>query len=409
MTNIVFVAPYFMDATERFIAAATRVTGARVGLVSCDPLEKLSGPVRQQLAGHFRVDGIETEQLAEGVRAMAAHFGSVDRLLGMLEQIQVSLGEIRDRGGIHGMGARAANNFRDKSQMKKVLREAGIPCARHRLVEDVAGGIAFTATIGYPVIVKPPAGAGARGTFRCENESQLRDCLQTLDARQGNPILIEEFIQGREHSFDSVCVHGRMVWSSISHYFPGPLEVVREPWIQWCVIIPRETDAPRYDPIRNYAPAALQALGMVTGLSHMEWFLCDDGSIAISEVGARPPGAQFTSLISWAHDIDLYQAWARLLIHDEFEIPLRKYAAGAAYLRGMGRGRVRHVHGLEEIARRLGEIVVEAKIPQAGQSPAGTYEGEGHIIVRHPETRVVEEALNQIINNVHVELSESAG
>ncbi len=404
--NVVFVAPYFMDATERFIAAATNVPDARVGLVSCDPVEKLPESIRNRLAGHYRIDGIQTGEIAVGVRAMQKQFGTVDRLLGMLEQIQVSLGEIRDELGISGLGAFAANNFRDKSQMKNVLRDAGIPCARHRLVEAIDSGLAFVQEIGLPVIVKPPDGAGAKGTYRCESVDHLRDCLQTLNARPGHPALIEEFIQGREHSFDSICINGKMIWSSISHYFPGPLEVVRQPWIQWCVIIPRETDAPRYQAICKTAPAALQALGMNTGLSHMEWFLRDDGSIAVSEVGARPPGAQFTSLISWAHDFDMYLAWAHLLIHDHFEIPQRRYSAGAAYLRGMGQGRVRQVHGIERIAEQLKGVIVEARIPKPGQAPTGTYEGEGHILVRHPETRIVEQALELIINNVQVELGE---
>lgn len=405
MKQVIFVAPYFMDATERFISAATRVAGAQVGLVSCDPIEKLAAPIRDRLAGHYRIEGIQTEQIAEGVRALVSHLGSVDKLLGMLEQIQVSLGEIRQHMNIDGMGVQAARNFRDKSQMKNALRDAGVPCARHKLVENVDAGIAWAREIGFPVIVKPPAGAGAKGIYRCETESNLRDCLQTLDARPGNPLLIEEFIQGREHSFDSICVNGKMVWSSISHYFPGPLEVVREPWIQWCVIIPRETEAERYQSIQQIAPLALSALGMQTGLSHMEWFLRDDQTIAVSEVGARPPGAQFTSLISWAHDFDLYQAWANLMIHEHFDIPERRFAAGAAYLRGMGNGRVASVHGLEQIAHQLGDLVVESRIPKPGQSTSGSYEGEGFIIVRHPETRMVENALEQIINNIKVEMS----
>jgi biotin carboxylase len=406
MKNVVFVAPYFMEATERFIAAATRVPDARIGLVSCDPLEKLGEATRETLAGHYRVDGIATSQLAAGVSAIKQYFGSADRLLGMLEQIQVPLGEIRDLMRIEGMGAIAANNFRDKAQMKNVLRAAHVGCARHHLTGFVQDGMDFASRSGYPVVVKPPDGAGAKGTYRCENPDQLLDCLKMLDPKPDRPVLIEEFIQGREHSFDSVCIRGKLVWSSISHYFPGPLEVVRNPWIQWCVIIPREVDAPRYQPIREQAPVALRALGMETGLSHMEWFLRNDGSIAISEVGARPPGAQFTSLISWAHDFDLYQAWAHLLIHDEFRAPERKFAAGAAYLRGMGSGKVRQVHGLDKIADRLSGLVVEARLPKPGQPATGTYEGDGHILVRHPETRVVEEALDLIINNVQVELAE---
>jgi hypothetical protein len=196
-----------------------------------------------------------------------------------------------------------------------------------------------------------------------------------------------------------------MIWHSISHYFPGPLEVVREPWIQWCVMIPRETTHARYDSIRKAAPASIRALGMQTGLCHLEWFRRPDESVAISEVGARPPGAQFTSLLSYAHDLDFYKAWAQLMIHEEFPCPERKFACGAAYLRGQGQGKIHHVRGLDVIGKELGSMIVEAKIPQQGQSPSGSYEGEGYIIVRHPETSVVERALETIINNVRVELA----
>src|SRR6185369_14190103 len=113
--------------------------------------------------------------------------------------------------------------------------------------------------------------------------------------------LLEEFVKGDEHSFDSVCIGGELRWHSITRYLPGPLEVLQNPWIQWCVLLPREVDDPRYDPIRKEAARALKALGMTTGLSHMEWFRREDGSVAISEVGARPPGAQITTLMSYAH------------------------------------------------------------------------------------------------------------
>jgi hypothetical protein len=407
MKNVIFVAPYFMEATERFIKAATNVADCRVGLVSCDPLSKLSEEIRRKLVFHYSVNDISTAELLRGVQAIGSAMGRVDRLLGMLEQIQVPLGEIRDRLGIPGMGARVANHFRDKGVMKDVLRAAGMPTARHAVVESVEAAQQMAKQIGFPVIVKPPDGAGSKGTHRCENMQQLMELLPFSNPRPGHPLMMEEFIVGLEHSFDSVCIDGRIVWSSISHYSPTPLEVVREPWIQWCVLIPREVHLPRYEPIRAVAQSALNALGIGTGLSHMEWFLRPDGSAAISEVGARPPGAQFTTLMSWAHDMDLYRAWAELMIDNRFDPPERKYAAGAAYLRGMGHGQVAQVVGLKEIAHDLGQFVVEAKIPQAGQSPSGTYEGDGYIIVRHPETQMVENMLRRIINSVRVQLGEA--
>ena len=44
--------------------------------------------------------------------------------------------------------------------------------------------------------------------------------------------LLEEFLVGDEHTFDSVTVGGETVFSSISDYQPTPLEVLRQPWIQ---------------------------------------------------------------------------------------------------------------------------------------------------------------------------------
>jgi hypothetical protein len=110
-------------------------------------------------------------------------------------------------------------------------------------------------------------------------------------------------------------------------------------------------------------------------------------------------------LISWAHDVDLYRAWARLVVFDEFAPPARRYAAGCAYLRGQGRGSVRATHGLAEVLRELGDLVVEHKAPTPGAAPTGTYEGEGYVIVRHPETSVVERALSTIVGRVRVELA----
>lgn len=405
MKRVVFVAPYFMDATARFIHAAANIEAAKVGLVSIDPISKLAPEVRQPLAAHFAVDNISTAELLRGVEAVGRELGGIDTIMGMLEQIQVPLGKIRDHLNVPGMGAVAANNFRDKAVMKSVLRDNGVPCARHALATSIEEAVKFSNDVGFPLIVKPPDGAGAKGTFRCEDEQQFRACLTHVNPTVQSPTVIEEFMTGKEHSFDSICLDGNLIWSSISHYAPGPLEVVRQPWIQWCVMIPRESDLPQYQPVKKIAQHALAALGMKTGLSHMEWFLRPDGSVAISEVGCRPPGAQFTSLISWAHDFDLYRAWAKLLIHGRFDFPERKYAAGAAYLRGQGQGKIAHVHRWDEIRESLGSIIVEAKIPKLGQSPSGSYEGEGHIIVRHPDSSVVESALKKIVETVRVELN----
>jgi biotin carboxylase len=403
--SVVFVAPFFAETTLRFVEAVAALDGTRVGLISQDPASKLPRRLRSRLAAHRRVaGGLDPQQIADAVRALGRELGPAERLVGALEQLQVPLAEVREALGIEGLGVEAAENFRDKSRMKEVLRRAGVPCARSVLVGSAAEARDAAGRLGFPLIAKPPAGAGARNTFRVEDGRALEQCLRAVPPRAGEPLLLEEFIVGEEHSFDSVCIGGRPVWHSLTHYRPGPLEVLEQPWIQWTVLLPREIDHPRYDDIRRIAFSALRALGMGTGLTHLEWFRRPDGEVAVSEVAARPPGAQFTTLISYAHDIDFYRAWAKLMVFDRFEPPPRRFAAGIAFLRGQGRGRVVEIHGLEEAQRELGGMVVEVRLPRAGQLPASSYEGEGYVVLRHAETSIVAEALQRLVTLVRVEL-----
>ncbi|MGE0710703.1 MAG: ATP-grasp domain-containing protein [Planctomycetota bacterium] len=406
MVNVAFLLPFAFETSLRFLEAALGLPGVRVGVVGADPIERLGPALARRLAGHWRVaDPLDPRAIVAGVVGLQKQMGPIARLVGVLEEAQVPLAVARAELGLPGLDPDSALNFRDKARMKDVLTKAGVPCARHRLVSSMTEARAFASEVGYPLVVKPPSGAGARGTFRLDRAEQLEDLLPHYPPRPERPLLVEEFVTGEEHSFDSVVLGGELVWSSVSRYFPSPLEVLRNDWIQWAVLLPREVDGPEYQPIRAAAARALPALGLRDGLSHMEWFRRRDGSVAISEVGARPPGAQFTSLMSWAHDADLYRAWARLAIGDRFDPPERRFAAGAVYLRGQGRGkRVVAVRGLERAQRETGELVVECRLPRRGQRRSSSYEGEGYVIVRHPETGMVVRALERILETVRVEL-----
>lgn len=403
--HVIFVAPFFMHATLRFIAGATQLPGIALSVISQEPAENIPADTRSRLQGHWRIgDALDPAHIVHAARQLEKQLGAATCLIGPLEQLQVPLAIAREHMGLPGLSVEASLNFRDKSRMKTVLSQAGVPCARHALIGDHSAAQAFAQQVGFPMVVKPVAGAGGKSTFRLNHAADLSQFLERFPPDPARPSLFEEFVKGQEYSFDSVMLNGELVWHSISRYLPSPLEVMENPWIQWCVLLPRDIDGSEYDPIRKAACNGLKALGLDTGLSHMEWFKLRNDRIAISEVGARPPGAQITSLLSCAHDIDFYRAWPQLMARGVFEPPARRYAAGAAYIRGMGSGRVKHVFGLEEAQRRFGQWVVEAKVPRQGQTPSDSYEGDGYIIVRHPDTQVVEQALQEIVKLIRVEL-----
>jgi len=404
--NVVFVVPYAMETTLRFARRTAELEGVRFGVVSQEPGEVLMRELGGRMHAFERVnDALDPDELQRAVRNIASHFGGpIERLLGVLEQLQEPLAEVRERMHIRGMDLTEARNFRDKARMKDVLRAQGVPCARHRLCTQRGEALEFARQV-LPLVAKPPAGAGARNTQRLDTLEQVSSWIDSFPPSAEQPLLLEEFVLGKEHSFDSVMLHGKLAWSSISEYTPGPLEVMENPWIQWCVVLPRRVDGDAFDPIRREGQRALEALGMHTGLSHMEWFRRPDGSIAISEVGARPPGAQFTTLMSFAHDRDFYRSWAELMVHERFTPPERNWSVGAVFLRGQGGARVSRVNGVESLQQELGELIVQARIPRPGQPRSESYEGEGYVIVRHAETSVVREALARVLELIRVDMA----
>jgi len=408
MVHVVFIAPRFLENTNRYVRAFAELDGITLSLVSLDPEEAIPAPLRPRVAAHYRVaDLMDSAQLTVAVRALAGALGRVDRLIGVLEELQLPMAEVRDAVGIDGLGAAVARNFRDKDRMKSVLRARGVPVARSALACSIRELAAFVDEVGYPVIVKPRAGLGARATYRLDGAAELAAVVEPSDEQ---PVQVEEFVRAREHTCETVTVRGVPVWRSGTRYFPSPLEVLETAWVQYCVLLPREADDPVWTEFHPINGAALDALfgaaagtAAGTALTHMEWFLREDGTRLVNEVGARPPGVHIMPLMGLAHGTDMFADWARLMALDAFTPKPRQFAAGSAFFRGQGGGtRVVAVDGIERAVAEAGDALVELRAPRPGMVRNEGYEGEGWAIVKHETTEGAKRALRALIENIQV-------
>ena len=129
---------------------------------------------------------------------LGEHLGGVDRLLAILENLQVPLAEVRERLGIPGLSVQAAHHFRDKAAMKTVFEQAD-PVGAPPAGDDGRGrrGVRRNAACRSS---KPLAGSGARSTFRIEDQAQLDGWLSTARLSDDDPAMLEEFLVGAEHS-----------------------------------------------------------------------------------------------------------------------------------------------------------------------------------------------------------------
>ncbi len=69
-----------------------------------------------------------------------------------------------------------------------------------------------------------------------------------------------------------------------------------------------------------------------------------------------------------------------------------------------GKGRLPACKGSKRLPPNWARLWSKPKYRNPDKPVSGSYEGEGFIIVRHPETKVVEQALNRIIGTVKVEM-----
>jgi hypothetical protein len=69
----------------------------------------------------------------------------------------------------------------------------------------------------------------------------------------------------------------------------------------------------------------------------------------------------------------------------------------------LGRGRVQRVTGVREANAKVGKLVVKSKLPKLGQPKSDHYEGDGYVIVRHPDDEVVKQAMKTIIETIRIE------
>jgi len=402
MRNVIFAAPFPAETTMRFARALAGLADVRL-LGLCQ--EAPRGGDADLFSDVVTVpDGLDAAQLILGARRLRERYGEIHRVLGILEPLQVQLAMVREALGVPGPDMRTADLFRDKARMKDELRRHGLPCARHRVIRSLADAEAFAAEVGFPLVVKPPAGMGCKATWRIADGDELRGAIAALHASPEHPCVAEEFLRGREYSFETITIGGEVKFTSLTRYLPTPLEVMETPWIQWVVVLPRDMHTPEFDGIHELGVRTVKALGLDTGMTHMEWFRKDDGGLAIGEIAARPPGANIVLANGYAHDIDMYRVWARAVVDSAFDGPFeRKYAVGTAFLRGIGRGRVVGVTGVEEAHRKVGHLVVKARLPDKGDPRSDSYEGDGWVVVRHPDTEVVKAAVKTIIETIGIQ------
>jgi biotin carboxylase len=312
---------------------------------------------------------------------------ALDRIECLWEPGMLLAAGLREALGVPGMNVARTLPFRDKEKMKQVLDAAGIRTPRHVAAHSVAACWEAAERIGFPLIVKPIAGAGSADTYRVNDANELRDVLPRL--HHVAEVSVEEFVDGEEYTFDSVTIGGDIAYHNIAWYRPRPLIARSNEWISPQVIALRDVGAAHLADGVRMGREVIRALGFETGFTHMEWYRKSDGEVVFGEIGGRPPGAHQVDQMNYACDFDVFREWGRAVTHGRFEARIeRRYNVATIYKRAQGAGRIRATVGLDEFMGRHGESVVWNTLLPVGtprRNWRATLVSDGFIMLRHPD------------------------
>lgn len=401
--HVLFLSPGYPPEMPQFVAGLAKA-GARVLGIGDSARAALHPLAQRSLTDYLQLRTLWDEPtVIEAVRRWSAA-DRIDRVECLWEPGMILAAKLREALGVPGMTVEQTVPFRDKEVMKQMLDLAGIRTPRHaraRTADEVRGA---ARAIGYPIIVKPIAGAGSADTHRVESDAELEAALRAT--QHVEECSVEEFIDGEEFTFDTVCAGGEILYWNVSWYRPRPLVQRQLQWVSPQTIALRNPEQPDLAGGVAMGRAVLRALGFRDGFTHMEWFRKPDGEAVFGEIGGRAPGARSTDIMNWACDFDVWLAWAEAVTKGRISQRIeRRYNAGNVFKRAQGEGRIRRIEGLDRILREFGEHVVEVDLLPVGAQRRNwkqTLISDGWITARHPHLGTLVEILDRIGTDVQM-------
>ncbi|HEB54601.1 MAG TPA: ATP-grasp domain-containing protein [bacterium] len=371
--HVLFLAPDTHDYNHGFLHGL-KALGAKVSAIGPAGEPQLSPAARELLDGYRRcANPLDTGALEKAAAELARP--DFDRIETIDEPLVEPAAALREHFGVPGLSLKTARLCRDKVAMKDFLRQHGVPCAMSTSLAKPNDAWAFVEQCGYPLIAKPVDGFGSLATYRCENRTELERALKVLKPGNGRRIALEEFVEGHEGFFDTMCGDDGIRHEFVSHYYPGCLEATQHRWISPQIAVSNRIAEAGYDELRQMNRRVIEALQLRNCATHMEWFFGPKG-LKFGEIGARPAGEKIWDMYRVANEFDVYREWALAIFgKDTRERPSRRFAAGSIQIRPSKDGRYVGHRGLEQARAHCGDAIYESEIPRPGTKTKGLERG----------------------------------
>jgi len=404
--NVLFLSPGYPAEMAEFTRGLAQCGAQVIGLGE-HPVDHLPTVARQNLSHYIRVPSlVDGDSVLATVRESSAHF-TIDRVECLWEPFMTLAAQLREMLDIEGMHTAQTELFRDKKKMKDALDAAGLRTPRNMIATGSDAIRAAATKIGLPLVIKPIDGAGSAHTHEVRDQGGLE--IAVSDVGEHRKVSVEEYIEGEEYTYDTVCANGEIFYENIAWYRPKPIIGRNVEWISMQTVNLRNPERPELAVGLELGRRVIETLGFRTGFTHMEWFLTPTGEAVFGEIGGRPPGGRSVDLMNYSNDFDIYKGWAEAVTRGEFnQVAHRRYNAAAIFKRARGQGRISAIHGLGGLRHRYGEHIVVEELLSIGEPRRNwrqTLLSDGYLVVRHPELAQTLEMADAVGTDLQIDAS----
>lgn len=217
-------------------------------------------------------------------------------------------GHLRTKYNIQGLKEEKAVSVRNKYVMKSILNRKNIKTAKFSKVSNEIDIYKFINKVGFPIVIKPIDGFGTARTYKIENKTILEEFLRS---NKCYPLLVEEYIKGREFHCDSIVIKGNIEFSSVGEYLHPLIQTIGNKKLIGSIVYPSSGIEPSFiTKIKEMNKEVINVLEIKDSICHSEFFITEYGEAVFSEIAVRIGGGPvICPCIKNTHGVDLFKAF----------------------------------------------------------------------------------------------------
>jgi biotin carboxylase len=254
-------------------------------------------------------EGRTSLEVLATVMGIARHH-RIDRIVALDEFDLEAAALIREHMRLPGMGESTTRYFRDKLAMRTRAQRSGVPVPEFTGVFYHPDLVDFMANVPGPWLLKPRTNASAIGIRTIHTPDDLWRALDELGDKQTH-YLLERFVPGEVYHCEGITWNREILFAAPFKYGTPPMQTMHRGGVFSTRKLPTESSDARL--LLEAHRAVIEALGMVSGVTHTEFIKSHaDGSFYFLETAARVGGAYIADVVQFATNVNPWVEWARI-------------------------------------------------------------------------------------------------